>query len=473
MNTFVNAINNEMTTTTTENGGVTYSTALDAVVDMFFQIGAVRGQSYEEICSIVSPAFKQDPGLAFRVALWSRDIREGAGERQTFRHILKFLLSNKEYKQYAYRAISPILELGRADDLFVLLDDNDVARVVLDFISHYLVYDKNSLVAKWMPRKGLIAARIRNYMGLSAKQYRQLLVSLTNVVETDMCKKNWSGINYSHVPSVAMSRYSRAFTRHDEERFIGWKERVKTGGVNPETGKVDKVNTGAVYPHNIITMSDKETKSLMWDNLPDFVPENISFLPIIDTSGSMATHISKDSSVTCMDVAISLGIYLAERNKTQFKDYWLSFSQRPNFHKLDGDDINSKLDSINYHDWGMNTDLGKALELIVNMAVENQVQPEDMPNYLLILSDMEFDSYGNKAPGKEAQNLFDAAGYKMPNIVWWNIQSRNGSTPVRANDKGMALVSGFSPAIMQNLLKGEITPLKIMLETIMKDRYSY
>lgn len=479
MNTFANAALDQATTTRTENGAVTYSTSLNAVVDMFFQIGAIRGQGYDRVKSLVAPAFKQDSELAFRVALWARDIKQGAGERQTFRHVLRFLLENSDrYGDYAGRSIEAILKLGRADDLFVLLDDKDLAPKVLNRIQ-YELENGNGLVAKWLPRKGLIAARVRKWMKLDAKAFRKLLVANTKVVETAMCEKNWDSINYSHVPSVAMARYMKAFSRNDGDRFGQYLNRVKTGEVNPETGKVEKINTGAVYPYDVIRSKDEKGRDVMWDKLPDYVPEGISFMPIVDTSGSMDAAANSGSwsyggdHLSCYDVALSLGIYLAERNKGAFKDLWIDFSTTSKFNVLKGEGITEKVKNARKSRIVGSTNLEAAMKLVLNTAVKNKVHQEDLPKFLLVLSDMEFNPYSDQAPGEQIKKDFAAAGYEAPTIVWWNIQSRNGSTPVRANEEGMALVSGFSASIMQNLLSGEATPVGVMMQTILKDRYNF
>lgn len=470
MNAFANAIVDNVTTTRTENLGVTYSTSLDPLVDMFFLLGAKRGADYTTIKNIVKPAFDADPELAFRIALYIRDVREGQGERRIFRNILKYLIESKNMN-LVYRVIPAILEIGRADDLFTLLDGDDaLARAVLDKISVEL-RSHNGLMAKWCPRKGKIAARIRNYIGLDAKQYRKLLVQTTKVVESQMCANDWKGINYSHVPSVAMTRYSKAFKRHNADGFTEFLNRVKNKQANPETGKVEKINTGAIYPYDVIR-NDSATADVMWNELPDYVPAGLSFLPVIDTSASMESKIG-NTSLSCMDVATSLGIYLAERNKSVFKDLWVNFSTQPQFYRLNGTTITEKIFNLDRRNWSGSTNIEAAMKLILNLAIENKVPQQDLPDYLLVLSDMEFNSWGNRAPGEQIKRMFAEAGYRAPNIVWWNIQSRNGVVPVRANDWGMALVSGFSPVIVKNLLSGDITPVKIMLNTILKDRYSY
>lgn len=487
MNTFANAIVETTTNdlSTTENGAVTYSTSLNPIVDMFFMIGAKRGASYEQIVSIIEPAFNADPDLAFRVALWARDVREGAGERQTFRHILRYVATNLEpSSNMVLRICYAIRDLGRLDDLFVLLDFGNTKKTVLWFIINELTENHNALMAKWIPRKGKYNVMIRNHSGLSAKDFRKWIVGLTKVVETQMCDKQWDNINYSHVPSVAMARYSKAFARNDANRFDAYINRVKNKEVNPETGKVEKINTAALYPYDIVKNFDVgykygnpsppenlEALQTQWDNLPDFVPRNLSFLPIIDTSSSMG---SPAGSVTCLTVATSLGLYLAERNKGAFKDLWLNFSTAPSFHRIEGRNIWEKISNLDYDNWSGSTNLEAAMKLIVNTAVMNNVPSEDLPQYLLVLSDMEFNSWGNNPVSRNIRTLFEDNGYQMPNVIWWNIQSRSDSNiPVRANEHGMALVSGFSPAIVGNLLEGKITPIEIMMNTIMKDRYSY
>ena len=470
MNTLVTAFKSETTKTYTENGAVTYSTSDDALVDMFFKIGAMRGQSYEAIRNVIKPAFDANPATAARISLWLRDVREGAGERQTFRHILRYLC--EENKAIILQIAKQILKLGRSDDLFTILDYGGV------FVKVYclnLIWDElnaeNRLMSKWIPRKGKYNKIIRDYAGKTEKEMRQLLVRLTNVVETKMCDKDWDQITYSHVPSVAMKKYSKAFSRNDADRFTNYLESVKSGKVNKDTGKVEKINAGAIYPYDVLKASP-EVANTMWESLPDFVPEGMSFLPIIDTSGSMSCSAGAGKT-TCMDVAVSLGVYLAERNKSVFKDMWINFSSRPKVQYLKGKNILDKIKKLDYYDWMTSTNLEEAMKLILETAIKNKVPQEDMPDSLLILSDMEFDHWGNEAPGKMTKKLFEDNGYKMPNIIWWNIQSRNGVVPVKHNEHGMALVSGFSPSIMTGLLAGDITPYKIMMNTIMKDRYNF
>jgi len=482
MNTFVNAARNVGTTTRTENGDVTFSSSLNMCVDLFFQGGAIRTAEEERIESLFSAAFYENPELAMRIMLYLRDVREGQGERRVFRTILKYL--EKYDVDYLLRILHLVPVLGRWDDLFEVMNNEKSARAVLGLYAEAL-RNGDGLAAKWAPREKQnrrLAARLKNFLGMNWTQYRKLIVEASNTVEQKMCAKQWDQINYSHVPSVASARYAKAFRRNDEARYQAYLEAVRTKTVDPSTGKVAKINTSAVYPYDVIKPSvDDVTADTMWNELPDFVPEGMSFMPIVDVSGSMSCAAAGNTTganyVTCMDVAVSLGIYLAERNKSVFKNHGITFSTHPAFFEIPGGTIRQKVKYVISRNWDMTTNLDAAMRLILETAIKNRVPQEDMPNTLIVLSDMEFDSGGycdrHSSVADRTKARFSEAGYKMPNIVWWNIQSRNGSTPVRSNEHGMALVSGFSPSIMTSLLGGDMTPENIMLKAVMKDRYAH
>lgn len=473
MNSFVNAIVNNATTTLTENGDVTFNTSLDEHVDMFFKIAAIRGKGSLTVDQTIAPAFEKDPILATRIALWARDREQGAGERATFRDILRYIV--KFYPNIALRVIPKVPELGRWDDLFAMMENDFVARSVLQFYQTALV-EGNGLAAKWAPRKGILAARLARYMRLTPKAYRNLIVTHSNTVETQMCAKKFDEINYSHVPSLAMSKYMKAFSKNDETRFVEFINRVRTGAVNPETGKVEKINTSVLYPYDVIKSINRDplVADTQWNNLPDFVPEGLNFLPLIDTSGSMFMS-PLAGGLQAGDIAISIGMYLAERNKTAFKNLFLTFESNPRFVQVPLGDIATKFHQVKRAPWQGSTDLDKAMSLIVDTAVANKVPQEEMPNFLLVLSDMEFNGGygGGSSVAERTKKKFTDAGYKVPNIVWWNIESRGGVVPVRAGDGGMALVSGFSPSIVSALLGGEVTPVSIMLNKINDARYDF
>lgn len=470
MNKLVKSINKIENMTVTANGDTAYKSTTDAVLDFFYNSGASRNVHESIIVSQFKSALAENEDLAVRALLYARDIREALGERRLTRIILEML--SKERPDIASVIIPKIVDLGRWDDILVMLDgDADVRNKVFVAIDDALHSDNAGLVAKWMPRKGKTAARIRGYLRMSEKDWRKLLAAKTNVVEQRMCAGDWQNIDYSAVPSVASGRYAKAFQKHDLDGYSAYLQSVMTGKVNEKTGKIEKINTEALYPYNIYNMP-RTTAQAAWDNLKDFVGSH-SFLPIIDVSGSMVTKAT--GSISCLEVAISLGTYLAQHNKSDFKNLALTFSGSPAWIKINPNDhILDTFEKVRNSNWSMNTNLDAAMEEILEVAVNGEVPQSDIPEFLIIFSDMQFDSaYNSKPASKRVKDKFNEAGYKVPNIIWWNLNAAHGTVPVKSNADGMILVSGFSPAAMQNVLSGEVTPVKIMETALNKERYNW
>jgi hypothetical protein len=467
MSTFIEAIANQEDRTT--NGMKARKSTSSAVVDLFFKIGASRGKN---ITPEFVAAYVEDKDLALRIAAWVRDVRGGAGERQLFRDILLYLENSDP--DAAKKLAAKVPELGRYDDLLVFKTQN------LKDYAFALIKDaleaQNGLAAKWIPRKGDTAVQLRNYLGWSPKRYRKTLVSLTKVVETQMCANQWDTINFSHVPSVASSRYKKAFARHTDKYAEYIAKLVK--GDDPTV----KVNAGAIYPYEIVkglsgwsqpSLLEKQHIIAQWDALPNYVGD-ASILPLVDVSGSMGCSAGKSKTVTCMDVALSLGIYLADKNAGKFKDTFLTFSSKPELVTLKGNVV-EKYAQMSRSDWQMGTNLHAAFAKILDVAVEGNVPVEEMPKILLILSDMQFDACvtHDDSAIKMICRKYEDAGYTVPQVVFWNLNSHD-NVPVKYNAKGAALVSGFSPSIMTSVLAADMddfTPQAIMLQTIMNPRY--
>jgi hypothetical protein len=453
--------------TTTENGALTYSTSTNPLVDLFFRIGALRGNPDGALQNFIS-AYATDRNLAVRIALWARDIRKGAGEREIFRKILNWLEVN-DFDAYTC-VVKRVPELGRWDDLLTA-KTSEGYKVATELYGKALFNDSNGLAAKWAPRKGVEAARLRNALGLTPKQYRRVIVSLTKVVESQMCSGNWSEINLEHVPSLATSRYRKAFERHLGVQYQKHVEQVVAGE--------KKVNTGAVYPYDVLKdmrTSSKVGKTAIigqWNNLPNFLGDKGFVLPMIDVSGSMLSTVTGD--LTCLDVAVSTGLYLADKQTGPFANLAMTFSSRPVLIELKGNIIDKYTTLVNSQ-WNMSTDLEAAFREILKVAKNNNVPHEEMPKYLVIISDMEFNAaIGYHTNLDAAREMFNTNGYELPTVVFWNIQARSkGNSPVMANERNVVLVSGFSPAIMANVMGGKnVTPYDIMLETITQDRYNW
>jgi len=468
MNTFVEAVVNQEAVTT--NGMKARKSTSKAVVDLFYNIGASRGKN---IVPAFTAAYVEDKDLALRIALWARDARGGAGERQLFRDILKHL--EKTDKAAASALLAKVPELGRWDDIFVFTD-KDLKAQAYTMLGDAL-RASNGLAAKWTPRKGEVAREIREFFGMTPKQYRKSLVALTKVVETQMCAQDWDNINFSHVPSVASARYKKAFNRNTTKFAEYVAALVK--GEDPTV----KVNAAAVFPYDVLKnvnrgIHDKTELDhivAQWAALPNYVGD-ANILPLVDVSGSMGCPAGGKGSVTCMDVAVSLGLYLADKNQGKFKDTFLTFSSDPELLHLKGNVV-EKMNQMVRSKWGMSTNLHKALDKILTTAVQGNVPQAEMPEMLLILSDMQFNGCveHNDSAMQMIERKYVAAGYNVPQIVFWNLNSSD-NVPVKSDKSGAALVSGFSPAIVKALLAADMsdfTPEGIMLKTVMSDRYSH
>lgn len=472
--------------TLTENDCVTLATSGNPLTDLFFQIAAMRTAKETEVVSTFERAFVHDSEGALKILFWARDIRGGQGERKVFRTILSHLANHRSDALRSNVTLLPVY--GRWDDLLTLFNtplEGDALAFIDNALTGKLTDADASLCAKWMPReksaKSVLARKIRKYMNLPPSAYRKLLSRLTSVVETDMCAGNWDGIEYSHVPSVAMLNYKKAFARHSPERWESYIEALSSGKA--------KVNASVLYPYQVIKplmahsyydepdSVDANARTLIehqWGSLPNYLLDNpYRILPVVDTSGSMY---GESTSVAPIDVSVSLGIYIAERNNGPFKDHFITFSGTPSLQRLKGQDLFAKVSELKASDWGMSTNVEAVFTLILNQAVSKDIAEEDMPNMILILSDMEFDQCAQNYSSTAMESIeakYAEVGYAIPKIVFWNLAARGSNFPVAFDKIGTAMVSGFNPSILKHILSsGSVTPEAIMNEVLKSDRYA-
>jgi hypothetical protein len=477
--TFANAVNNQEART--ENQMKARKSSANACVDLFYQAGALRGK---DIIPTFIGAYVENADYALRIAQWLRDVRGGAGERQLFRDILKYFEAVGD-NEIIRKLVEKTPELGRFDDLLVFSAGSTAESIAFARIEKAL-NNKNEkgLCSKWMPRQKGAANRLRKYLKMSPKAYRKMLVENTKVVEQKMCSNNWTDINFQSVPSVAFSRYKKAFGRHVPNEFNEFLTKVENGEAS--------IHAGAIFPHDVIknaldlsnlgfvsnvnyksNLTADEQRAIIeqWKALPNYV-ENASIIPLVDVSGSMTQGINNIPPIL---IAISLGLYLSEKNTGKFKDIFLTFSERPRLEFLKGNIIQRIAQMATSH-WSMNTNLHAAFEKILSVAVSNSVPQTEMPKTLLILSDMQFDycvEYDDSAI-EMIRRKYDSYGYTLPNVVFWNLNSYLSNVPVKFDEKGTALISGYSPSILKSILSDNmdaLTPENIMLETIMNSRY--
>ena len=473
---FVNAVqkSKNKTVSRTANGMKARATSQSPVLDLFGLIGSARGT---DITKQFTASLVENADLTLRMLQWARDIREGAGERATFRNLLSALEATDP--TLAGKLMHKIPALGRWDDLFAY--KNPINRNQAFALIAEALEAKNGLAAKWMPRKGPVAVELTRYLGLSPKAYRKLVVGLTNVVETQMCAKEWEAINFSHVPSVASARYQKAFGRNAKESYSAYIAELKKPVAERADPKV-KINASAVYPYDVVKSVVKGNAAVadeQWKAMPNYIGD-AKVLPMVDVSGSMGSLWYSHSQLQPIDIAVSLGLYCASKNTGDFEDLFLTFSGKPKMEHLKGT-LSQKMTQMSKAHWEMNTNLHAAFDEILKIAVKGNVTQEDMPDMLLILSDMQFDActrYDDSAM-QMIKRKYKDAGYNVPKIVFWNLSmygKENGNTPVKFDKNGTAHVSGFSPSIMKHVLANdleEFTPYNVMLKTLMSDRYAY
>ncbi len=491
-NSFVTAMTNVSNVGYTEKGAITNKSTLSNVLDWFGAGGALRQRDAQSSINLFSRAFAEDRLLATKILFYFRDIREGQGERQTFRTLFNWL--GQHYADVARKNLENVGFYGRYDDLYSLVGTSLEAEVFALFAKQLKADLKNmkagesvSLLAKWLKSENTsskesvrLARKTREALELTPKRYRKILSALRkhiDVLEVKMCSGDWANINFERVPSKASLNYRKAFGKHDQARYAAYLESVKKGEA--------KINAGAIFPYEIFrslvknpsgyssmppTAQEILQADLQWKAMPNWMGKNEhKGIVIADCSGSMF------SGVPNIFVSVSLAIYFAERNVGPFKDLWMNFSESPTFQRLMGQNLWEKYQNMDKNNWGGTTNLQSAFDLILRTAVQNKVAQKDLPDVLYVVSDMEFDgacSHNDKTNFQVMQQKYKAAGYELPRVVWWNVASRNDNFPIRADDTGTALVSGCSPSILKSLL-GAITfdPLSIVYETVNTPRY--
>ena len=495
-----NTLNENYNVSVTENGALGYKTTNHPLLDMNFKVTSYRKRSDNEIISDFMDAFRADALLAMKWLFYARDAREGLGERRLFRVIVKHLGVN--YTDMMKALVPLFAEYGRYDDLLTLLD-TPVKGEVIRYIKNTLTEDmknvvagKNvTLLAKWLPSENASSEETRRTarvlikeLGISPAQYRKMLVKIRaylKIVETQMSNNNWGEIDYEAVPSKANLLYNSAFLRHDEGR-----RRAFLGAV--EKGEA-KINSSVTFPHEIVHKYMNSNSyyyfercpvdqglEALWKALPDLVNGDDTTLVVADGTGSMTSTVGGGSSCSALEVANALAIYFAERAKGQFKNTYITFSNRPQLVNLNGSTLRDNLAIALKHNEVANTNIEATFNLILNTAIRGKMTQDEMPKNILIISDMEFDSatrmgYSSRPDARlfaSIENKFKAAGYQMPRLVFWNVCSRTNTIPVTQNDLGVALVSGFSVNTLKMVMGDALDPFKLLVDILNTKRYA-
>lgn len=472
----------------TENGAITLESTKNPVLDFFFHITAMRDEEdLDRIINLFENAYNYDKLTTFKLLFYLRDIRRGQGERRLFR-ILLIHFTNAHPSDTAWLCahidIIPNI-FGRWDDVVYLMCNTinrEIKTACITFIARQLKFDWEgiksnkpiSLMAKWLPSENASNVTTKTYarilaqaLCLSPRQYRQKLSVLRkylNIVETNITKGTYDNIDYSKVPSKAHLKYHKAFNTKDAERYNAYKNAL----INNKT----KVNSRVLYPYEIYqamtTTNDKTILEEIWKNLPDYV-DNIQGLVVADTSGSMQGR--------PMAVALSLAVYIGERNKCKaFKDCCFTFSRKAKFHYFGNiSSAWSKFNKIKTGDCA-NTNLMDVFKQLLKKGVDNNIPDEEMPRILIIISDMEFDyacSNNDKTSFNQIKEMYKEKGYSLPNIVYWNVNSRHNHVDVTYDTRNVLLLSGCSPAILTYALNGGSDMMEPIRNICNSERYSF
>ena len=488
MNTFMHNLENATNYGYTEKGAIKHNSTNSAVYDMFAFMGAYRERRDEDCILLFKNAFEEDPLLALKCLFYGRDCRGGLGERRFFRVCLRWLA---EYNpKVVRRNLEHIPFFGRWDDLYILMD-TPVEKDVFELIKNQLILDmqdcmkdKNtgiSLLGKWLKSENAssaetkkLAKKTREALGMTARDYRKMLSRLRErikVLEKLMSANRWEEIDFSKIPSKAGLIYRNAFARRDiiAERYTAFARDKET-----------KVNAATLYPYEVVkkalelrhsynlSNTDRLMVNKYWENLPDYLEgKDCRMMCVVDTSGSMVG--------TPMNVAISLGMYCAERLSGPFSNRYISFSRRPQLIKVEGIDFVDKVSRIYRTNLCENTNLNAVFDLLLNVALDKNTRKEDIPETIVVISDMEID-YGSNWMSKKTETEMEkmrtkwaAYGMAMPHLIYWNVDARHNT--ILDSGPNVTFVSGASPVIFKSVLTGK-NGYDLMLEAITADRYN-
>lgn len=485
MNNFLTNLKQANNYTLTTNGATTHASTLNGLMDLFAMGGSYRNRSDDDCITLFKKAFEEDESYALKCLFYLRDCREGQGERRFFRVVLKWLADN--HSDTVLRNMEYIPFMGRWDDLYVL-DGTHLEKDMYKFMKKQFLLDLNcktpSLLAKWMKSENAsskesrrLALKTMQAFDMKPKMYRKTLTALReriNVLERLMSEGRWDEIEFDKIPSRAGIIYRNAFARNDitKARYEAFLKSKQT-----------KVNASVLYPFDIAhrafrvhgsNYDDPERLALQkyWDNLPNYYGDREeNGIAVVDVSGSMMG--------TPMEAAVSLGAYIAEKAHGPFSNHFITFSAHPELVEFNGVDITDKLNRCASADWGANTNLEAVFDMLLKVALANKTPQEDMPTRLYIFSDMEFDmalqEWGRWENFFNPDTLVEgiakklaAHGYKMPDIVFWNLDARQDNIP--AIGEGFSYVSGFSPVMIEQILSGK-TGLDLVMEKLNSERY--
>lgn len=502
MNKFLDSLKRQTNFTKTENGATAHKSTLNKVYDMFAFGGAYRTRSDEDCILLFKNALEQNQLLAIKCLFYMRDCRGGQGERRFFRVCYKWLC--EKHPSIAEVNLELISEYGRWDDLIYTTIGTPLEKKAMVILKRQFDLDMDcktpSLLGKWLPSINASSKTtiktghiIRKTFNMTNKEYRKALASLRtkiNIVEKLMSENRWDEIEFDKIPSKAGLKYRNAFAVRD---IIAKKYEKFAKDENT------KVNAATLYPYEIVKQAldkidwnyeniDEVNRAMLnkyWENLPDYVNNSdMNAICVCDTSGSMTS--TYGTTIRPIDVAISLSLYMAERNKGDFANHYISFSSKPQLIECEGIDFVDKVRRIYDTNLIENTNLDAVFALLKETALKSFDNEAGLPSRIIVISDMEIDqgaapSYWNEDCSYQgwtednAQTNMErirqewaAVGLKLPKLVYWNVCARNNIILDCGDD--VSFVSGASPVLFEQICKG-VTGIELMLDKLNSTRY--
>lgn len=486
MNTFAKIAKRDSNFTTTENGALALRSTGNDLLNLFSTIGGLRHAKQDRVLSLWEKAYAEDADLAMKTLFYARDVRGGLGERGVFRTILNHLATTAP--ESVVCNLPYIGFYGRFDDLYSLVG-TPCEEAMWEAMGSQFKSDLEgmnarkpvSLLAKWIKtpdassketrKMGILTSQKLGYKNvMEFKKDLRALRKYLDIPEIKMAANKWETICYSKVASNCMNKYGKSFRKHDEERFAAYMDDVKSGK--------SEIKAGTLYPYDITLKyllgaeRDNEVLEAQWKALPNYVEEGRNVLVVADVSGSMTCNGNKP-----MATSIGLAMYFAERNVGDFHNLFMTFSENPKFESLRGDTLEERINNLSNADWGYNTNLGKVFKKVLSMATKNAIPQEEMPEAIVVISDMEIDRGLESDLGETFydswKSKFEEAGYEIPNVVFWNVSSRSDVFHFDQDRKGVQAYSGSSASTFKSVLKCfNMTPVEAMLEVLTDERYA-
>lgn len=483
----LDALKQQANRTLTENGAATLVTTRSDCLDLFAAIGALRSASQQTIIDRFHRAYAEDPDTAMRILFYCRDVRGGLGERRIFRILLHDLA--EKHPQSVRKNLEYVAEFGRYDDLLALMDTPCQADAI-GLIRHQLKEDLAhaergepiSLLAKWLPSVNAsstdtvrLGKLLAHELHMSDSGYRKTLSRLRaylRILENSLRERDYT-FRYESQPSSAMFKYRRAFLRNDEERYREYMDDVSQGAA--------VLHTSSLTPCDLVekalcfrgTLEERKTLDITWNALEDYTDER-NAICVVDTSGSMF-NCGCFGIPRPFAVAMSLGMYFAQRNHGAFRNHFITFSTHPRIVEIKGWDFMDQVHYCRSFSEVADTNIQAVFELILNAAVANRIPQSEMPETIYIISDMEFNCCTHDASISNfeyAKGLYTDHGYQLPKVVFWNVQSRNTQQPVDMNEQGVSLISGYTPRLFSMVMSGRTDPYQNMMDILRRERYS-